>query len=129
VGLTLKELPYGSTAPKSAEALLETRLPYLDAGLTLRLGDAGAGRINAGGAVTLTGGTLAVNFKSGVAPSVGDTLSVLKGSSLRGKFLFMMVPSSATNWMAQNNFLVFVSDSTPAGARSMWPRGVRACAA
>jgi len=54
--------------------------------LTLQVGDAGAGRISAGGTVTLTGGTLTVNFKPGFAPSVGDTLSVIKGASLRGKF-------------------------------------------
>jgi autotransporter-associated beta strand protein len=67
-------------------------LAILDgAGLTLQLGDAGAGRISASGAVTLTGGTLTVNFKSGVAPSVGDTLSVLKGSSLLGKFTTIVV--------------------------------------
>ncbi len=26
------------------------------------------------------------------------------------------VPASVTSWMAQNNFLVFVSDSTPGGS-------------
>ncbi len=26
------------------------------------------------------------------------------------------VPSSVTSWMAQNNFLIFVSDSTPGGS-------------
>ena len=56
------------------------------ANLTLQVGDSGAGRISAGGTVTLTGGTLTVNFKPGFAPSVGDTLSVVKGASLRGKF-------------------------------------------
>lgn len=56
------------------------------ANLTLQIGDAGAGRVSAGGTVTLTGGTLTVTFKPGFAPSVGDTLSVLKGTSLRGKF-------------------------------------------
>ena len=56
------------------------------ANLTLQIGDAGAGRISAGGTVTLTGGTLVVNFKPGFAPVAGDTLSVLKGASLRGKF-------------------------------------------
>jgi autotransporter-associated beta strand protein len=61
------------------------------AGLTLQLGEAGAGRIGASGAVTLTGGTLTVNFKPGIAPSVGDTLSVLRGSSLLGKFTTIVV--------------------------------------
>lgn len=61
------------------------------ANLTLQVGDAGAGRISAGGAVTLTGGTLTVNFKPGFAPSVGDTLSVVKGASLRGKFTAISV--------------------------------------
>jgi len=56
------------------------------ANLTLQVGDSGAGRISAGGTVTLTGGTLTVNFKPGFVPSVGDTLSVVKGASLRGKF-------------------------------------------
>lgn len=61
------------------------------ANLTLQVGDAGAGRISAGGTVTLTGGTLTVNFKPGFAPSVGDTLSVVKGASLRGKFTAISV--------------------------------------
>ena len=67
-------------------------LAILDgAGLTLQIGDAGAGRIAAGGAVSLTGGTLTVSFRSGFAPSVGDTLSVLKGANLRGKFTTVSV--------------------------------------
>ena len=62
------------------------------AGLTLQVGDAGAGRVTAAGAVTLTGGTLTVSFKTGFAPSVGDTISVLNGASLRGKFSTISVP-------------------------------------
>jgi len=61
------------------------------ANLTLQVGDAGAGRISAGGTVTLTGGTLTMSFKPGFAPSVGDTLSVVKGASLRGKFTTISV--------------------------------------
>jgi autotransporter-associated beta strand protein len=67
-------------------------LAILDgAGLSLQIGDAGAGRIAASGAVSLTGGTLTVSFRSGFAPSVGDTLSVLKGANLRGKFTTVSV--------------------------------------
>jgi len=61
------------------------------ASLTLQIGDAGAGRVTSGGAVALGGGTLTVSFKPGFAPSVGDTLSVLKGASLRGKFTTIAV--------------------------------------
>jgi len=32
-----------------------------------------------------------VSFRSGFAPSVGDTLSVLKGANLRGKFTTVSV--------------------------------------
>ena len=67
-------------------------LSILDgATLPFIFGVAGAGLIAAGGAVSLTGGTLTVSFRSGFAPSVGDTLSVLKGANLRGKFTTVSV--------------------------------------
>jgi len=54
--------------------------------LALALGTGGAGRLNAGGAVTLAGGTLALSFRPGSAPAVGDTLTLIAGTRLSGRF-------------------------------------------
>jgi autotransporter-associated beta strand protein len=59
--------------------------------LTLNIGSGGAGRLNAGGAVTLAGGTLNIKFTPGFAPSVGDTISVINASALRGQFTTITV--------------------------------------
>jgi len=63
------------------------------AGTTLQLdiGSGSAGRLSVGGAVTLAGGTLVVNFRSGYVPGVGDTLNVIGAASLRGSFTTITV--------------------------------------
>lgn len=62
-----------------------------DTTLELDIGGGGAGRLNVSGAVTLAGGTLNVKFKSGYAPTVGDTLNVISAGSLRGAFTTVAV--------------------------------------
>jgi autotransporter-associated beta strand protein len=62
-----------------------------DTTLELDIGGGGAGRLSVGGAVTLAGGTLSVKFKSGDAPAVGDTLSVINAGSLHGTFATITV--------------------------------------
>jgi len=62
-----------------------------DTTLELDLGNGSAGRLAVGGAVTLAGGTLNITFKSGYAPAVGDTLSVISAGALRGTFTTITV--------------------------------------
>lgn len=62
-----------------------------DTTLALDIGSGGAGRLNAGGVVTLAGGSLSITFKTGFVPAVGDTLSVISGSALHGKFTTITV--------------------------------------
>ena len=62
-----------------------------DTTLTLDIGSGGAGRLSAGGVVTLAGGTLNVRFKAGFVPAVGDTLSVISASALHGRFTTITV--------------------------------------
>jgi len=59
--------------------------------LTLNLGSGGAGRITTTGVVTLAGGTLNIRFKPGFVPAVGDTLTVISGSAVRGQFTAIAV--------------------------------------
>ena len=62
-----------------------------DTTLELDLGNGSAGRLAVGGAVTLAGGTLNITFRSGYAPAVGDTLSVISAGALRGTFTTITV--------------------------------------
>jgi autotransporter-associated beta strand protein len=62
-----------------------------DTTLELDLGNGSAGRLAVGGAVTLAGGTLNIQFKSGYTPAVGDTLSVISAGALRGTFTTITV--------------------------------------
>jgi autotransporter-associated beta strand protein len=59
--------------------------------LTLNLGSGGTGRITTTGVVTLAGGTLNIRFKPGFVPAVGDTLTVISGSAVRGQFTAITV--------------------------------------
>jgi len=59
--------------------------------LDLVVGGAGAGRLAVGGTTTIAGGTLNVRFKAGQAPSVGDTLQLISGTRLLGKFTTLTV--------------------------------------
>lgn len=54
--------------------------------LSLTLGSAGAGRLTVGGIVTLAGGSLKLSFRSGSTPAIGDTLTLISGSRLSGRF-------------------------------------------
>ena len=74
-----------------ALSLSGTYTQLADTTLTLNLGSGGAGRITTSGAVTLAGGTLNIKFKPGFVPSVGDTLSVIGGSALHGRFTVITV--------------------------------------
>jgi autotransporter-associated beta strand protein len=54
--------------------------------LELRLGAAQQGRVNVNGVATIAGGTLRIKFQDGYKPAVGDTLTVIVATSLKGKF-------------------------------------------
>ncbi|KQU66111.1 MULTISPECIES: phosphatase PAP2 family protein [unclassified Rhizobacter] len=60
--------------------------------LQLNLGAADAGRLVVDGTVTLDGGTLTLQFRSGFAPVVGDTIRVISASKLRGRFTTITLP-------------------------------------
>jgi hypothetical protein len=56
-----------------------------DATLQLNIGGNGAGRLSVAGVAALAG-TLNVSFKPGAGPKVGDTLTLISGSALTGRF-------------------------------------------
>ncbi|KQO23190.1 hypothetical protein ASF11_23995 [Acidovorax sp. Leaf76] len=53
--------------------------------LDLRLGANGAGQLNASGPATLAG-SLVVSFRAGYTPAVGSTITIVRGSMVRGTF-------------------------------------------
>ncbi|NVM93047.1 autotransporter-associated beta strand protein [Variovorax sp. SG517] len=59
--------------------------------LQLNLGASGAGRLNVAGVAALDG-TLNLSFRSGFAPSAGDTLVVISGGTLTGRFSAINAP-------------------------------------
>lgn len=89
----------GGTLASSAGAPLVVAGAYTQlAGATLQLdiGSAGAGRLNVSGTATVAGGTLLVNFANGYRPSVGDTLTLINATSLKGTFGTISVPGYRT---------------------------------
>lgn len=85
----------GGTLVCNAPVLLRIKGAYTQTAnstLQMNIGGNGAGRLAVAGAVTLSGGTLSLSFKSGASPSVGDTLTVISGSTLSGRFTAITVP-------------------------------------
>jgi autotransporter-associated beta strand protein len=84
----------GGTLVCTADTALSLSGAYtqlLGTTLILNLGSGGAGRITTTGIVTLAGGTLNIRFKPGFVPAVGDTLTVISGSAVRGQFTAITV--------------------------------------
>ncbi|CAG2143033.1 Extracellular serine protease precursor [compost metagenome] len=89
----------GGTLASSADAQLVIAGAFTqlaDTTLQLDIGSGGAGRLAVSGIATVAGGTLAVNFRSGFRPSVGDTIALLNCGSLRGRFTTISVPGYKT---------------------------------
>ena len=78
----------GGTLAINAASAVVAGAAYTQSGsstLELRLGADGAGQLHAGGPVTLAG-SLVVGFRPGYTPAVGSTITVLRGSAVRGTF-------------------------------------------
>ena len=85
----------GGTLVSNASSLMRIKGAYTQLAnttLQMNVGGNGAGRLSATGAVTLVGGTLSLTFKTGAAPSVGDTFTVISGSVLSGRFTTISAP-------------------------------------
>jgi autotransporter-associated beta strand protein len=79
----------GGTVASNAPAALVVGGNYTQlagATLELRLGAGQQGRVNVSGTATIAGGTLRIKFLDGYKPAVGDTLTVIAATSLKGKF-------------------------------------------
>lgn len=79
----------GGTVVSNAPAALAVGGNYTQlagATLELRLGASEQGRVNVGAAATIAGGTLRIKFLDGYKPAIGDTLTVIAATSLKGKF-------------------------------------------
>jgi autotransporter-associated beta strand protein len=78
----------GGTLVCNAPSLVTMKGAYTqvaDATLQLNIGGNGAGRLSVAGVAALAG-TLNVSFKPGAGPKVGDTLTLISGSALTGRF-------------------------------------------
>lgn len=85
----------GGTLVSNASSLMRIKGAYTQLAnttLQMNVGGNGAGRLSATGAVTLVGGTLSLTFKTGAAPSVGDTFTVISGAVLSGRFTTISAP-------------------------------------
>lgn len=74
IGNTSAELAIGGAFTLGSSSTLE-----------LRVGANGAGQLQAAGPVTLAG-TLRIAFRSGFTPTVGSTLTLVRGAPVRGTF-------------------------------------------
>ena len=85
----------GGTLVSNASSMMRIKGAYTQLAnttLQMNVGGNGAGRLSATGAVTLVGGTLSLTFKTGAAPSVGDTFTVISGAVLSGRFTTISAP-------------------------------------
>ena len=79
----------GGTLASNAPGALTIRGKYTqlaNSTLELNLGNGQQGTLAVVGNITIAGGTLHVKFQGGYKPAVGDTISIIAATSLKGKF-------------------------------------------
>jgi autotransporter-associated beta strand protein len=79
----------GGTLASNAPGALTIQGKYTqlaNSTLELNLGTGQQGTLAVAGNMTIAGGTLHIKFQGGYKPAVGDTISIIAATSLKGKF-------------------------------------------